>query len=275
MVPVAAAEPAPEAPPAKPPLEREALRDVIELALWAGQILLQHGAETERVEETVHRLGTVLGCDWMDILVSPNALVVTTISGEEFRTRVRRVVHFTVDMTRLSAVNRLSRRVSAGELDRIGVRSELERISSLSPHYNRWLVILMVGLACAAFSRLVGGDWAVFAVTLIASAAAMALRQELAQRSFNNLLAAIAVAFIASLLAGAPRLFLPTFRADLALTASVLLLVPGVPLINAAEDLLKGHLVIGTARGIGGGLITLAIALGLLLAIAILGIGGL
>ena len=29
----------------KPPLEREALRDVIDLSLWAGQMLLQHGAE--------------------------------------------------------------------------------------------------------------------------------------------------------------------------------------------------------------------------------------
>ena len=69
-----------------------------DLALWAGQMLLQNGAETERVEETVQRIGQRLGCDSLDILVSPNGLLVTTISDGEFRTRLRRVVHFGVDM---------------------------------------------------------------------------------------------------------------------------------------------------------------------------------
>jgi len=40
-----------------------ALRDIIDLSLWTGQMLMQHGASSERVEESVHRLGTGLGCD--------------------------------------------------------------------------------------------------------------------------------------------------------------------------------------------------------------------
>ena len=31
----------------KPPLDYETLRDVIDLALWAGQLLLQNGAESQ------------------------------------------------------------------------------------------------------------------------------------------------------------------------------------------------------------------------------------
>lgn len=262
-------------PGRKPPLDREELRDVIDLSLWAGQLLLQNGAETARIEETVHRLGTGLGCDWMDILVSPNALVVTTTSGEEFRTKVRRVVSFHVDMTVLSAVNRLSRRVRVGELDRFGVRAELERIAHLSPHYNRWLVIVMVGLACAAFSRLFGGDWPTFAVTWLAAATATLVRQELNRRRFNPLLTTATTAFVAGLLAGSTAVFQFGNTPQHALAASVLLLVPGVPLINSAEDLIQGHIVIGLVRGFTGVLISLAIALGLLLAISLLGIRGL
>src|SRR3990172_1698519 len=106
----------------KSPLDYETLRDVIDLALWAGQMLLQSGAESQQIEETVHRLGTGLGCDWMDILVSPNALVVTTSSNQEFRTKVRRVVGLGVDMTIVDEVNRLSRRVWEDKLDRFQVR---------------------------------------------------------------------------------------------------------------------------------------------------------
>jgi uncharacterized membrane protein YjjP (DUF1212 family) len=162
----------------KPPLSRTELRDIVDLALWAGQLMLQYGAQSERVEETVHHLGTGLGCDWLDILVSPNVLIVTTISGEEFRTKVRRVPDFKVDFSVVAAVNDLKYRVAAGRLDRLTLRAELERISNMPGHYNRWLVVAMVGLACAAFSRLFEGDWPVFVMTFLAAATAMFVRQE-------------------------------------------------------------------------------------------------
>jgi uncharacterized membrane protein YjjP (DUF1212 family) len=46
-------------------------------------------------------------------------------------------------------------------------------------------------------------------------------------------------------------------------------------LINAADDLLKGHLIMGIARGVTGLIVSLAIALGLLLAMRLLGVSGL
>lgn len=257
------------------PLSREELRDIIDLALWAGQLLLHYGAESQRVEEVVHRLGTGLGCDWMDILVSPNVIVATTISGEEFRTKVRRVVNFAVDMSVVAAVNDLSHRVRSGELDRFGVRKELECIDSMAPQYNRWLVIMMVGLACGAFSRLFEGDGAVFLVTFLAASTAMLVRQELTRRYLNTFLVVIATAFIAGFIASLATVWKLSDEPQLALAASVLLLVPGVPLINAAEDIIKGHMVTGIVRAIHGGLISLGIAMGLLIAMGIMGIDGL
>ncbi len=256
----------------KPPLDRETLRDVIDLALWAGQLLMQYGAETERVEETVHLLGTSLGAHWLDILVSPNAIIITTISGEEFRTKVRRVVSLGVNMSVLAEVNSLSRMVSHGQLDRFAVRAELVRISSMRHHYNRWLIVLTVGLACAAFSRLFGGDLPVFLVTFVASAAAMFVRQQLVRHHFNPLLIVIVTAFVAGVLASLATVFRLGERPELALASSVLLLVPGVHLINAFEDLLKGHMVTGIVRGITGALISVSIALGLLLAMRLMGV---
>ena len=255
-------------------LSHEALRDIIDLSLWAGQMLLHCGAESNRVEETVHRLGTGLGCNWMDILVSPNAIVATTISGIEFRTKVRRVVNFKVDMAVVAAVNDLRHRVDAGQLDRFAVREELEQIDKMPRQYNRWLVVFMVGLACASFSRLFEGDWQVFVVTFLASSGAMILRQELIRHYFNSFLVVIATAFVAGLIASSATVLKLSDTPELALAASVLLLVPGVHLINAVEDLIKGHMVTGIVRAIIGGLISLEIALGMLLAMSIMGVDG-
>ncbi|MEO8606900.1 MAG: threonine/serine exporter family protein [Chloroflexota bacterium] len=264
-----------EQPTQKPPLEREALRDVIDLSLWAGQLLLQHGAESARIEETVHRLGTGLGADWMDILVSPNAIVATTISGQEFRTKIRRIVAIGVNMQIIAEVNELSRKVTEGKLDRFQVREEIERIDHLPKQYNRWVVVAMVGLACAAFSRMLGGDWPVFFVTLVAASVAMWVRQELNRLYFNSLLVVVGTAFVAGVIASTAIIMKWGAQSQTALAASVLLLVPGVPLINCADDFIKGHLVVGTVRGITGGLVSLGIALGLLLAIRLMGVSGL
>jgi len=99
-------------------LDHETLTDVIDLALWADQLLLQYGADSRRIEETAHHIGTSLGCDWLDVFVSYNTIIITTSSGSEFRTKTRRVPRIGVDMTIISAVNRLSRRVASEQLDR-------------------------------------------------------------------------------------------------------------------------------------------------------------
>lgn len=256
----------------KPPLDHETLRDVIDLALWAGQMLLHNGAESQRVEETVHRLGTGLGCDWLDILVSPNAIIATTSSGNEFRTKVRRVVGMTVNLGVICDINEISRRVELGEMNRHAVRAQLEWIDKLERPYNRWLVAGMVGLSCGAFSQLFGGDAPIFLATWVAATTAMIVRQQLMFYRFNTYLTVIATAFIAGLMASLPTVLGWQETADTTLAASVLLLVPGVPLINAVEDIIKGHSVTGITRALMGTLISLAIALGLLLAISLTGV---
>lgn len=262
-----------EGMPHKPPMEREALRDVISLSLWAGQMLLQNGADTARVEETVHRLGTGLGCDWLDIVVLPDSITATTTNNLEFRTRVRRAPVRGVNMDIIAQVSDLSFQVRTGNLDRFSLRNELRRIDKLPKNYNRWLVVFGVGASCAAFARLFGGDAGVMSVVFIASSAAMFVRQELHHHNFNPLIITIATAWVAGLISGSAVLF--GGNADTARAAAVLLLVPGVPLINAAEDLIRGHIVTGLARGFNGLLIALAIALGLALAIWLTGGQGL
>lgn len=256
-------------------LDYETLRDVIDVSLWAGQMLLQHGADSQRVEETIHHIGTGLGCNWMDILISPNAIIVTTISGADFRTKIRRVVRMGVNMHQIDAINEISRRVSDGELDRFQLRVELERLDNLPHNYNRWLVVVMVGLACAAFARLFGGDFPVMSITFAASSVAMFIRQELNKLHLNTFLIITITAFIAGIIAGLASRYDIGKEPQIAMAASVLLLVPGVPLINAAEDVINGHMVIGFVRGFTGGLIALCIALGLFLALHLMGVNGL
>lgn len=261
--------------PTKPaPLPYEELADVIDLALLAGQLLLQHGADSARVESTVHHIGTGLGCDWLDIVVSPNALMITTTSGDQFRTKIRRVTRLGVDMAVITTINALSRQVYAGKIDRVQLRASIEQMVKRGRFYNRWVTAVMVAAACGAFSQLFGGDAITFAVTVVAAGVAALVQQELQRRYFNMYIVVTLTAFVATLTAGMAMSLNIGAQASVALSASVLLLVPGVALINAAEDMIHGHTLIGIVRGTIGGLVSLAIALGIVLARYLLQIEG-
>jgi len=252
----------------KAPLTHDVLTEVIDLALWVGQLLLQSGAETQRVEETVHRIGTGLGCDWMDVYVHFTGLMVTASSGTEFRTKLRRVVRVHINNGILTEINDLSRRVSAGEVDIVGCREALHSISTTHAQYNRWVVVVMVGLACAAFCRLFGAEFVAVGVTFVASSAAMFIRQELTKQHFNPYMIVSVTAFVGAALAALlTRYLFTTSDAIHAVYASTLLLVPGAQLINSFSDMIKGYTMMGIARGMTGAIISMSIAFGLIAAL--------
>ena len=256
----------------KPALDSETSREVVELALWTGQMLLHAGAQSLRIERTVHGLATALGAHWVDVLVLSDGLVMTTSEGREFRTRVRRVTALGVNLALIDTIDAINARVQKGELDAKQLRLELDRVSRAPPGYSRFIVVFAVGLACAAFSRLFGGDWPTFAVTLLSSSAAMFLRQTSSRLRFNVFLVVIATAIIAGLVPSLAHFVGLLPRPEVALASSVLLLVPGVHLINCARDLLRGYLAIGMARGMLGLITTLCIALGLVVVLKASGV---
>lgn len=257
----------------KRPLTHDELTDVIDLSLWAGQMLLQCGANSFRVEESVHRFGTGLGCDWLDVVVRTESITITASSAGEFRTKTRRVVRLGANMTRMTALNSLSRQIEKGDCDRHQARRHLQQIDNASDSYNRWVIVIMVGLACAAFSQLFGGDWPVFGITFAAASVAMFVRQELSKQHFNPFIIVTTCALVAGLIASLAGLPGVTAVPETALTASVLLLVPGVPLINSLHDFLRGYMSNGITRGVLGFIISFCIALGLIIAISLTGVG--
>jgi uncharacterized membrane protein YjjP (DUF1212 family) len=257
----------------RPPLNRQDLADVVDLALWAGQLLMENGAESQRVEQSVRVIGEALGCDWGNVLVSHNALMVTHVSGGDFRTKLRRIQAMNVDMSLIEALSHIVHRVQEGTLDRQGLRLQLGSVAA-SRHYGRGITSVAVGLACASFCRLFGGDVPAVITTLGAATAGVLVRYACRDRRLNAFIAAVAAALSAGGVVGATHAVLGLPAApEPALAASVLLLVPGVPAINSVEDVIKGHLVVGLARATTGILTILAAAIGLILAMRLTAVG--
>ena len=70
------------------PLTREELSELVDILLTVGQSMLNSGAASFRVEQTMAQMGLGLGADRMEIYVTPTGIIATAISGNEQRTRV-------------------------------------------------------------------------------------------------------------------------------------------------------------------------------------------
>ncbi|MGR3000213.1 threonine/serine exporter ThrE family protein [Vibrio vulnificus] len=247
-------------------------RAISRLVAQAGQMLLAHGAESTLVGDIMHRIGIASGVSEVEVALSANALVVTTVMDGHCITTTRSCVDRGINMKAVTEIQRICIMMEKGVLDPMMAQRKLNNTSP--ERYNRWLVVFMIGISCASFARLAGGDWAVFAMTFLASACGMIVRQEIGHRHFNPLLNFAATAFVTTLISAQAVIFeignLPT----VVMASSVLMLVPGFPLINSVADMLKGHINMGIARFVMASLLTLATSLGIVAAMSVTGIWG-
>ncbi|EIX4882419.1 threonine/serine exporter ThrE family protein [Vibrio vulnificus] len=247
-------------------------RAISRLVAQAGQMLLAHGAESTLVGDIMRRIGIASGVSEVEVALSANALVVTTVMDGHCITTTRSCVDRGINMKVVTEIQRICIMMEKGMLDPMMAQRKLNNISP--ERYNRWLVVFMIGISCASFARLAGGDWAVFAMTFLASACGMIVRQEIGHRHFNPLLNFAATAFVTTLISAQAVILeignLPT----VVMASSVLMLVPGFPLINSVADMLKGHINMGIARFVMASLLTLATSLGIVAAMSVTGIWG-
>ncbi|MGD8111905.1 threonine/serine exporter family protein [Vibrio sp. TRT 17S01] len=247
-------------------------RAVSRFIAQSGQMLLAHGAESTLVGDIMRRIGIASGMDEVEVSLSASSLVVTTVNDGHCITTARRSPDRGINMRVITQVQRICIMLERGIIDYSMAQHKLNQISP--ERYNRWLVVLMIGLSCAAFSRLAGGDWSVFGMTFLASACGMVVRQEIGHRHFNPLLNFAATAFVTTIISAQAVIYHIGNSPSVVMASSVLMLVPGFPLINSVADMLKGYINMGIARFVMASLLTLATCLGIVAAMSLVGVWG-
>jgi len=247
------------------------VEEVSHLALHVGRLLFQNNADTAHVEDSVVRFAAIFGYD-ANLVVTYESLLISVVSGEQFRTKVgHRIPSMNINMAAVTAVDRLIDEVENSGPDLERIRTELESIEDREAIYRRWGVVAALGLTAASLGRLFGGDWPTFAITLLAGAAGTWLRQNLGRRKFNLFFVAFATALASGTIGGAAVRLGMSGTPALCLVVPGMILVPGVPLINGIQDMIKNHMTVGLARLAMGALITLSIAVGLFVATVVTG----
>jgi len=264
---------------------KKTLRRKLDLLLRTGQILMESSADTSRVKRNMERTAAYLGLPKENLHMNIDYYMLQVNVSDEYHSfsKMQRCDKHVINMLAIQEVSKLSWRAIQKDYSLDKYEEELEKIANGKHYYKDWMIAIGAGLACGGFCIQFGCDWTAFFYASIAAILGNRLRMFL-NHSGSNLYANFAIAaFVSTILAWLSSfLSTPTVQAALPeflrpilftetpwhpLLACALYIVPGVPLINAVNDLLDNHINTGLVRAMNTLLIVIAMSFGIMLAI--------
>ena len=245
----------------------------LDLLLKTGQLLIQCLADSNRIDRNMRRIALFMGIpsENFQMHITYTTLMINVSEGSHSLTKFRKCTGHGVNMEIISGISNLSLEAIEKNYTLEQYEKCLNKITSGRRNYPRWLVIILIGLACGGFCKLFGCDWPAVGITAIAAATALFARQEMHHRNFNLYLTVSISAFIATLIAGTGFLFNLSQTPNHPFFASVLFLIPGVPLINCIDDMIDGYTIVGVTRAVIAFFTIGAISFGMIFALKLLG----
>ena len=237
--------------------------EVLDTAVEAGHILLESGAEIFRVEETMQRISRYFGVDenHEEFFVLANGIFA---SGVTEKGRFAKVLQSRVQSARLSrvvAINQLSREIEQGKYTLPQVREELKRIRRI-PEPSKFLQILSSGLGSAAFCVMFGGDvldaTAAFIAGFLLYIFVLFVSAPHMSKISGNLLGGMLVTVICILCQCVGL----GHSLSLMIIGGIISLVPGLPFTNGIRDIADGDYISGAVRLLDAIIVFTSIAVG-------------
>lgn len=237
------------------------LNKLLNISTLAGKIMLESGAETYRVEETIVRIGLSFGVDDAESFVTPTGIITSLTKDSTTVTLVRRITSRGVDLNKIDLINNLSRQVQAQSMTIDELNTELINISQ-SDRYSAALTLFSSCAAAGCFALMFGGNIKDFFAAFIIGACIKIVSiicQKLDINSFfiNSLgggLCAILAIILMKLNICA--------NLDKTIIGSIMLLVPGLTITNAIRDTIAGDLLSGITKAAEAFLVAISIAVG-------------
>lgn len=248
---------------------------VVELA----ERLHAYGTTAQRLEGAISAVAQRLRLE-CEPWSNPTGLILTFSDpqrppGESDTTRVIRLPPGENDLYRLSETDRIAEEVMAGQLGLADGHAQMSALDRPPTWRSRAMQVLAFGLAATAIAGLLRLPWLDIGVAGLNGVLIGLLHQMSDSRPrFREAFDAVAAT-----VAAAVTILVATFIAPLnqntVIIASLIVLLPGMGLTNAVNELTSQHLVSGTARFAGAVTTVLKLAVGTVIALYVADLLGL
>lgn len=250
-------------------MESYSSNDIINICLLAGKIILENGAETTRVEDTMKRIAAAFGREESHSFSTPTAIIFS-LGGDQSGSKLIRISNRSTDLHKVVLVNSISRAIANQKLTLNEAYLQLKQLEKANIAFPIWVQMIAAFVASGSFLIMFNGQWADFIWACLAGGLGFSCMLGL-----NRLLEVKFFAeFIASVLIGLVAYFFTDLglghELDKMIIGAVMPLVPGLLITNAVRDLVAGHLVSALAKMAEAGVTSLAIGAGIAVAFVII-----
>jgi uncharacterized membrane protein YjjP (DUF1212 family) len=243
-----------------------------ELIVALGRALHQVGQPAHRLESTLGRVADRVGLEIHAFSLPTGLMISFERPGDRATTRLLRLPP---RPTNLECLRRLSIESEALTRGRVAPCEAIGRIKELANAPRSWGSAATVAgfLLCAsAFSVFFGGGLRELGVATVLGLAvglvALAFGRSRGVSRRFELTAAAAAGFIAAL----SDAYLGHFVHWIPLASGLVILLPGLSLVDSIEELANGHLTSGASRMAGVGIVFLALIFGVLMGVDLVGL---
>lgn len=240
-------------------------KQILILAVRAGELLMKNGAETYRVEDTIERICRACRIPYVEVFATQTGIFISIDSGEadsDVFTYVKRIEGGTgTDLKKISEVNKFSRDFASDQLtinDGIDRMKEIGKISPL-PFAVR---LIGASLIASFFSIIFGGSWADFICAIFVGAVSYSLSVALNKVAMNYFMTGFCCCALAALLSLIAATLFPVVDYTSLLIGTLMIFVPGGAITISMRDFFSGHMLSGLAKAAEAFLIALSLATG-------------
>ena len=246
---------------------------LMDTAMLAGKMMLESGAETYRVEDTMHHILKTSHLEVVEILVVLTGIT-ACISGENVApiTLIQGIEKRGTNLSVIEQVNQISRRYCGGEIELPEAYDQLKKVESVP--YPSVLASFIPLAVAVGFTISLGGSLYDVLATVIVGLALSGVMAGAEVAGIDGLILDIGTSFSVGLMAVIVKSFMGgAINLDTVVIGSIMPLVPGVAITNAVRDTLQGDYISGCARILEAFLKAASIALGVGVAFAVFGNG--
>ncbi len=243
------------------------------LLVTLGRALHQAGLPAHRLESMLGRVAGRLGLT-VNAFSLPTGLLMSWGRGGRMTTALVRLPPRPTDLERLRLLTIEAEALANGRCTPAEAIPRIEALASSPARRGRLARVAGLALSATAFSVFFGGGPTELLVATCVGVAvglvALAFGGSCNTSRRYELVAAAAAGLIATV---ADR-HLSGFVHWIPLASGLIVLLPGLALVDAIEELANGHLASGGARMAGVGVVFLALVFGVVLGVSLAGLGG-
>ena len=235
---------------------------ILNVAGYAGRILLESGAEAYRVEETMVKMCESFGVEDAQSFVTTTGVMMSITHGSQNYAKISRITKRGTDLHKIDLINDLSRNIRSRSLSIDDVHVELHKIDQ-EPRYSYHITLICSALSAFGFAGFFKGTlmdaMCALIIGMLVKFVSLGMSKNQVNVFFDNAISA----GVAALLALTAQYFGLLTSLDIVIISSIMLLVPGLAITNAIRDTVAGDYLAGVSRAAEAFLIAIAIAVGI------------